>query len=147
MTRLELQEILFRRCGKYMSTVKMSVDLSGDNPDMADPILWGLRMLGYSPASVVRVSDAELGAVAAAHTDALFDLAELRLLTTIQGNLTKVSSSVSSQQGLTESWGQLLTAIDGIVKAKRDAVDAMHGKLLSVPLTGTGKRLVSLEAI
>jgi hypothetical protein len=147
MTRLEVQEILFRRCGKYMNVVKMSLDLSGDNPDMADPILWALRMLGYSPASVVRVSDAEIGAVESDRVDALFDLAELRLLTTIQGNLTKVSSSVSSQQNLSESWGQLLTAIDGIVRAKRDAVDAMHGRFLVVPLTGAGKRLVSLEAI
>lgn len=132
-----------------MTAAGMSTKTEGDNPDMADPVLWALRMLGYSPASVIVVSDAELASVPSEHTSALLDLAELQLLSNIQGNYAKVSSSTGSSVGPTvsESWGQLLSQIADMVKAKRAQVDAMYSDLLAIPLTGTGKRQAKVEAI
>lgn len=149
MNRQELQTLLVRRCGNFLTAAGMNTKTEGDNPDMADPILWALRMLGYSPASVIVVSDAELATVAASHTSALLDLAELQLLANIQGNYARVSSSAGSSVGPTvsESWGQLLSQIADMVKQKRAYVEAMHSDLLTIPLTGTGKRLARVEAI
>jgi len=149
MNRQELQTLLVRRCGNLLTAAHMKTTTEGDNPDMADPILWAMRMLGYSPASVIVVSDFELAAVADAHISALLDLAELQLLANIQGNYARVSSSTGSSVGPTvsESWGQLLSQISDMVKQKRMYVDAMHSGLLVMPLTGTGKRMATAENI
>lgn len=149
MNRQELQTLLVRRCGNLLTAAKMSAKTEGDNPDMADPILWALRMLGYTPASVIVVSDLELAFVADIHISALLDLAELQLLSNIQGNYARVSSSTGSSVGptISESWGQLLSQISDMVKEKRAYVDAMHSDLLAIPLSGTGKRMARVETI
>lgn len=149
MNRQELQTLLVRRLGHFLTAAGMKTNTEGDYPDMADPILWALRMLGYKPSSVIVVSDVELAAVADSHISALLDLAELQLLSNIQGNYARVSSSTGSSVGptLSESWGQLLSQIADMVKQKRAYVDAMHSGLLAMPLTGTGKRQAMVENI
>lgn len=147
MKRLDVQLLLERRCGEFMEQAKMSIGTAGDNPDMADPILWALRMLGYQPASLVLVSDAEIAAVVQEHVLAFLDLAELRLLENIRGNLTKVSTSLTQQVGVVESWGQLLDQIGKMIKDRTEKVDNMHGSLLAFPLSGGGKRTAVLQAV
>lgn len=147
MTRLDVQLLLLRRCGEFMTQAKMSVESNGDNEHMADPILWALRMLGYTPASIVIVSDAEVEAIAQEHTLAFLDLAELRLLENVRGNLTRVSTSLTRDLGVVESWGQLLTQITAIIKDRTEKIDNMHGSLLAYPLSGGGKRLAALQAV
>ena len=147
MTKLDVQLLLVQRCGEFMEHAKMSIDTAGDNLDMADPILWSLRMLGYSPASIVLVENAEIEAVAQGHVLAFLDLAELRLLENIRGNLTRVSTSLTQQVGVVESWGQLLTQINAIIKERAERVDNMHGSLLAFPLSGGGKRTATMQAV
>ena len=147
MNRQEVQILLIRRCGEFMLQAKMDTATDGENEHTADPALWALRMLGYSPASIVSISEAEVAAVAADHVSAFLDLAELRLLENIRGNLTRVSTSLTREMGVVESWGQLLTQITALVKDRTEKIENMHGSLLVFPLSGGGKRLAMLQAV
>lgn len=130
-----------------MLQAKMTTEGDGDNEHLADPMLWALRMLGYTPASIVMVSESEITAITADHINAFLDLAELRLLENIRGNLTRVSTSLTRELGVVESWGQLLTQIQTLIRDRTDKVENMHGSLLVYPLSGGGKRLAALQAV
>lgn len=87
ITRANTEAILIKRAGKLMAVIGLDgTTVTGANADLNDPIGYALRQLGYSVASVVAVADADLAAVSTDDYDALFDVAEYRVVETICGN-------------------------------------------------------------
>lgn len=144
LTRATVEKILVKRCGQFMTTAGLAITTAGSNADCSDPMAWAIRQLGYAPSAADTVTDGELATVAVAHTDALLDLAEVRLLETIQGNLTSVNARVGP---LAEDKGALLGQITTLATQKRNSVSARHGHLLATPLDGTALRTVGMISL
>ena len=143
ITRAGAETVLTRRLGALLHEAGMAAD-AGLNVHLADPLAWALRALGYATASLTDVADAELLAVGAAHVDALLDLAELRCLESVAGNLTAVDVTVGP---VSERRGALADRVARLLDDRRRTVLARWGPLLSQPLdaaTGGPVRLLSL---
>lgn len=141
-TVAQVDGVISNRIGAYLSLANMTSEES-PNPALADPILWALRMLGYTPAALDEVTDSDLE-VTHSDLDALLDLAELRALETVQTQYTRVSGALGP---LREDWGELGKRLADLVKVKRDNAAAQHGRLLEQPLTPSDKRTVVIEAL
>lgn len=142
-TVAQVEGVITKRISAYLTIASMT-SVSSPNTHLADPILWGLRMLGYTPAAIDVVTDSDLSSVPAAHLDALLDLAELRALESVNTRYTRVSGSIGP---LREDWGELGTRLAELIKTKRENAAAQHGRLLEIPLTPTDKRTILMEAL
>lgn len=141
MNVASVEYVLSKRLGKMLD----AAGLDKENGDIfGDPVAWGMRQLGYAPAELDFVTDAEVGAVSSAHVDALLDLAELRTLESILTNYTSVDAKVGQ---VWEYAGQLLEQLRTLVPEKRKAVQAAHGRLLVAPLVEDASRGVFLRAL
>ena len=142
ITRAGAELVLTRRLGGLLREAGMAVE-AGTNPHLSDPLGWALRALGYAPGDVTDVTDAELAPVQGAHVDALLDLAELRALESVGGNLLAVDVTVGP---LSERRGALGERVRQMVADRRAAVTARWGAILAQPLTEGGGpvRLLSL---
>lgn len=141
-TLAAVETVLTRRLGSLLDEAGLSVE-AGPNPHLADPVAWALRALGYSVASIVDVSDSDLAPLATGHVDALLDLAELRTLEAVAGNMTAVDVTVGP---VSERRGSLGDRVVKLVESRREAAQARWGGLLVQPLQDSGGpvRLVSL---
>ncbi|RIK41607.1 MAG: hypothetical protein DCC55_11360 [Chloroflexi bacterium] len=143
-TRSDVEFILTKRLAGYLGRAEMAVPAGDENEHLTDPIGWALRQLGYSPASLIAIGDVDVAAVAAAHIDALLDLAELRTMESMLTNL----DDVSVKGGPVEArWGELRADLLKALPKKRSDVAAMWGHLLATPLDGDAPRSVRLRAI
>lgn len=143
LNRLAVDGVLTGRVGGVLAEAGMTA-AGVPNPHLEDPLSWALRLLGYSPALLATVSDADLALVAAGHVDALLDLAELRALESVLTNLVKVDTKAGP---VDEAWASLGDRLATLVPAKRKAVAAMYGGLLVRPLDGTSLRVPVLRAL
>jgi len=143
VTRVEVEQILHRRCGQYLTEAGMSVQ-DGVNPWLTDPLRWALAMLGIESASIVAVTDTDLANVTRGQVDALLDLAELRALESVLTNLTDVKVSAGP---LSVNASELPDRLATIIATKRDAVGAMHARLLVAPLDGAGETIARLRVL
>ena len=142
VTREDVETVLVSRCGKFLELVGLDDDQP--NAALSDPIVWALRMLGFSPASPTTVVDADMTTVAASHYDALFDLAELRTLENIQGNLTLVTHTTGPVSENLSDLGKLLLTLIPSIRAN---VAAMHGGKLAVPLGKDDRKVASFRSL
>ena len=131
ITRAGAELVLMRRLGGLLAEAGMTVE-AGPNPHLSDPLASALRALGHA---AVDVTDAELGQVAGAHVDALLDLAELRALQSVAGNLLAVDVTVGP---VSERRGALAEQVARLVDERRAAVAARWGHLLAEPPEGAG---------
>jgi len=139
----DVETVIVKRVGAFMVRAKMSV-VGTPNPALADPILWALRMLGYTPASIAAATDGDLASVVATHTDALLDLAELRTLESVLTNIPDVSTTAGP---VSQSWGQLRTDLLTLIPRKRANVAAMHEAILQVALDADAPAPVRLRSV
>ena len=137
----ELNAVLTQRCGAYMTAAGLTADTGALN----DPVRWGLAALGFTPAGILTVEDADLAHVVTAQlTDALLDLAELRLLETCLTNMTAVTTRAGSVQQDFSDWSKNLQAI---LPMKRANVSKRFGAMLVLPLEATAAVRVRLKAL
>lgn len=105
ITRANLETVLVQRAGALMTFAGLATDpADGTNSALNDPIGYALRQAGYGVANIAAVIDSDLAVVNTSDIDKLLDLAEYRLLETIQGNLDDVDSAVGQVR---ESYGQI----------------------------------------
>lgn len=125
LTRATVETILIRRCGQLLEQCGLDgVTSNGQNADLNDPIGKAVRTLGYAVAYAAFVDDGDLSAVADDETDALLDVAELRVLESCAGNLTTVDITIGPRS---ESLGQLGARLEQRIAAVRARVLADHG--------------------
>lgn len=103
LTKSQVETVLLGRCGGKMGAAGMSVTA------LAEPIATALTKLGLPPSDPTAVTDADLALVTEDDRLKLFDLAELRTLKSIQGNLDTVNISVGPR---TEQLNQLYEQVD-----------------------------------
>lgn len=128
ITRYQVEQILSRRIGGYLTVASMTSD-SGVNPWLTDPLRWAITALGYTAGSLTAVTDSDLAAVTAAHTDALLDLTELRALEAVYSNLTAVSNRAGPLQ---DDYNDLARRLEKMRDNKRAEILAVHGIDLGV---------------
>ena len=125
LTRANTEQILIRRCGKLLTAAGLDgTTVAGNNADLNDPLGWALRKSGYSVASVAAIADADLAAVSADDTDKLLDLAELRALETILGNLDDVDITLGQRS---ESLSQLSAQVEKKLTRLQARVEKAYG--------------------
>lgn len=111
-SRATVEQLLVNRQGKRMAFVGMAITYLGSNASLNDSIAYAVRMLGGAVAVPTAVTDVEIDPVIAdadAGLDALLDVAELRLLLSIKGNLDTVDITSGP---FTEKYSQLGAMID-----------------------------------
>lgn len=122
-TRAQTETVLIRRVGRYLTLAGMNgTTNNGSNEDLADPIAWALRKLGVAVADPTNPSTGEVQSVT--RVDALFDLAELRTLENILGNLSLVTATVGPR---TEHFNDLAKRLAEMIPRKRKAIEQEHG--------------------
>lgn len=133
ISRAGAELVLTRRLGALLAEAGMTVE-AGPNPHLSDPLASALRALGYA-AAAADVTDADLSVVAGPHVDALLDLAELRCLQSVAGNLVAVDVTVGP---VSERRGALAERVARLVEERRAAVAARWGHILAQPPEGAG---------
>jgi hypothetical protein len=107
-----------------MAVAGMAVTYAGANADLNDPIGYALRKLGYTVASITAVADTDLDDVATDDHDKLLDVAELRTLETILGNLDDVDLRVGPRD---EAFNQLADRLEKAIERKRTYLVREYG--------------------
>src|SRR5215212_491512 len=124
VTRANIETILIRRCGKLLSAAGLDgTTVSGANADLNDGIGSALRTLGYTVASLVSVADSDVSVVADSEIDQLLDLAELRTLESVAGNLDKVTIQSEDQR---KQWSDLAARLETTITRMRSRYSALY---------------------
>lgn len=123
-TRASVEVVLLRRTGRMLTKAGLDgVTDDGTNVDLNDPIGWAVRTLGYPVADVTEVSSDEVEAVPSGKVNALLDLAELRTLESILGNLDLVSAQVGPRR---EELNDLARRLNERIPRKRKEIEQEH---------------------
>jgi len=134
ITRANVENVLVSRTGPLLTKGGMDgTTVDGTNSDLADPIAWALRQVGYDTADITNPTTAEVAA-ATDDVDEVVDLAELRTLESILGNLDDVDVQVGPRR---EDLNQLAKQVETKLKRVGKWVEKTYGYGASV--LGTGK--------
>jgi len=126
-TRAQIEKVLLRRAGRYLKEAQMDwTTQTGANDDLNDPIGTALRKSGYSVANMSNVADSDVGSVSVDDVDLVLDLAELRTLENIEGNLTLVNLTTASTS---ESLSDLARALAVKINRLRAKIGEEYGVL------------------
>lgn len=131
------------RCGAFLAAAAAAAGQT-DGPSVDQAIAWALRALGFPVANLLMASTSEVQAVPDAKTDALIDLAELRMLESIQTNLTAVTVKAGPVQ---EDYNDLSARLATIIEGKQANAAARYGRWLSVQLTADARKRATLRAV
>ncbi|MDB5352369.1 MAG: hypothetical protein JWN86_3616 [Planctomycetota bacterium] len=133
-TRLSVEFLLTKRCGKRLTFVGLDgATRDGTNADLADPIAAGLRSLGLPVADITNPTSAELSAVADAQVDQLLDVAELRCLKSILGNIDEVDEQAGTDR---KDFGKFAVALQAVIEALETRCRDMYGVGIAAPTVG-----------
>lgn len=132
LTRATCEDELVARMSDLLSLIGLSVLTDGTNPDVGKAIGYGYRQLGYTPASGLIPSDAELALLTSPETDNLLDIGEWRLLSVCRNRITTVRSQVGAGSVY---WSELRDGTDRRLVALGNELKAAIGFGLA-PLTG-----------
>jgi len=127
ITRANVEVVLCKRLGPLLTAAGMATTCVGSNADLNDPIGWAIRQADYTVASIALVADADLVGVASDDYDQVLDLAEYRMLETIQGNLDDVDVQVGPRR-------EALSQLADQVQQKLERLEARIGRLYGVGL-------------
>jgi hypothetical protein len=114
-----------------MEFVDMSTATAGTNEDLDDPISTALQRMGITPADITNVQDSDLAGVT--NVLQLIELAELRLLENILGNVDAVDVKVGDRS---ESLSQLAKELRADIDAKTQRIEKEYG--LGLAILGAG---------
>lgn len=125
LTRVHCEVVLIKRLGNLLTAAKLDgTTVNGTNQDLNDPLGYALRKLGYSVTEVAAVADADVAQVQADEYDQLFDLAELRCLRSIHGNLARVDLTVGPRS---EKYSQLADRVGDRISVLSQQVKDEYG--------------------
>jgi hypothetical protein len=122
LTRAALEKTLLSRARRRMEFVGMSATFNGDNDDLNDPIATALQRMGIAPADITNIQDGDLATVE--NILQLIDLAELRLLENIQGNMDAVDIKVGERS---ENFSQFATSLQKAIDSKSQKIEKEYG--------------------
>lgn len=123
-SRTQVETLLVKRCGGYMSKASMAVTYVGSNADLDDPMGWALRQLDYSVADPTTVTTAEVAEVSTDDFDQFLDLAELRTLENVYGQLAVNDASVGPRS---ENLSQLARQVAQRMQRLENRLETLYG--------------------
>lgn len=139
ITRAQIERVLIKRCGLLMTAANLDgTTFDGTNEDLNDPIGYALRACELTVADISAVDDADCVGVTADLVDKVLDVAELRLLNNIEGNLDQVDVTIGPHS---ERRGQLAT----MIRTKINAKEALVGRLYGVGLGTLSAGVIGLD--
>jgi len=125
MNRAQVEQILIKRCGKQMVAADLNgTTYDGTNVDLNDPIGYAIRQCGGTVADVTTVTATDVAFISADDHDKFLDIAELRLLENILGNLDDVDITVGP---VSEKLSQLSESIAKRVTRLQAKIEKEHG--------------------
>jgi len=125
ITRANVEATLIKRLGQKMTAAGLDgTTFSGSNTDLNDPIGMALRTIGVSVTDISLVTNSDLSGVTGDQIDALLDIAELRTLQNISGNLTAVDQSVGPRD---MSLNQLSNQVEKAIERLTEYIAKVHG--------------------
>lgn len=125
ITRAEAETVLLRRCAAWMESVEMDYQTNdGTNADLNDPLGTALRWLGKTVTEHANISDADLSGISSAQVAEMLDIAELRLLESIQRNFAAVDVEITPYS---EKFGQLGRRLDRVIEGVQAACLMKYG--------------------
>lgn len=134
ISRANVENVLVHRVGPLLTKGGQDgTTVDGTNDDLSDPIAWALRQVGYSTADITNPTTAEVAA-AVDDVDEVVDMAELRILESLLGNLDDVDVQVGPRR---EDLSQLAKQVETRLKRVSAWVEKTYGHGASV--LGTGK--------
>jgi len=124
VTRANVEAILIQRCGAIMSVAGMAVTVAGSNASLNDPIGYALRQTGYTVANAASVADTDLDDLTDDDLDQVLDIAELRTLENVAGNLDDVDITSGPQS---EKFSQLAANLEKRMARLQQRISDMYG--------------------
>jgi len=103
---------------------------------------WACRQLGVDIAQLRFVTDDELSAIT--QVDAFLDLTELRVLESVQTNLSDVTTKVGP---VSEDWNDLSKRIADLIAKKRLAIAYQYGIFLDATVAAGQPRTAYMRSI
>lgn len=102
----DLEDALVNRARDLLTFLGMSTATDGANADLKGPVAFGCRHAGLSLANPMAATDDDLTRLDLADLDKLLDLAELRLLLSMETRFTEADAYVGSSRVDYSSVGQ-----------------------------------------
>lgn len=124
LTRVQVETILVKRCGGVMALATMAVTTAGANADLDDPIGAALRAFAITPANPLAVTDADIAGITNDDAAAFLDVAELRTLESVLGNLQLVDIRLGPRD---EKLGQVRTGLEQRIARLEKAIQTRYG--------------------
>ncbi len=127
LTLANVELLIVARTSGWLTKAGMAVTTigaAGQNADLNDPIGYGIIEADGSLLSRVLLVDADVATVDSADEDKMLDIAELRTLQNIQGNLALVDTKIGPRD---EKLGQLLSALEKLLERKEERIDNLYG--------------------
>jgi hypothetical protein len=134
LTRVQVETILVKRCGPLLTAAGMATTFAGANTDLNDPIGYAIRKSGGTVTAITAVVDADIATIDSSDHDQLLDLAELRTLETILGNLDDVDIRVGPRD---EKLSQLRTDLEKRLARLQKRIQDEYGVTAVSMETGT----------
>jgi len=127
LTVAVIEETIESRVGGFVAQVR-EITEDSTKPSILESASWALRRLGYDTSSVLTITDAEAEAVTDADVDVTLDLVELRVLTSLPGNLPAVDFATGPQN---VKMSTLLPALENIIARRKRDIETEHGRRIS----------------
>lgn len=125
LTRANVESILIQRVGKLLTAASLDgTTVNGSNATLNDPIGWSVRQCGATVDDYTAVDNDDVARVSTSDYDKLLDLAELRALETIAGNLDDVDTKVDD---VDRKFSQFMTQVERMISRKRAQVSRDYG--------------------
>jgi hypothetical protein len=119
-----VETLLLKRAAGRMQSAGMDYQTYPGNASLVEPLIFALLCMDLVPASMTALSDADFIGVADTDLPKLLDLAELRLLENVAGNLALVDVSVGPRK---ENLSQLLDQTEKAIARLSSKVQRLYG--------------------
>jgi hypothetical protein len=119
-----VETLLLKRAAGRMQEAGMDYSTIPNNTDLVDPIVFALLCMDITPADPTSLSDSDLSGVANTDLSKLLDLAEMRLLENIVGNLALVDITVGPRK---EALNQLVDQAEKAIARLSSRIEKMYG--------------------
>ena len=125
LSRANVEKILISRLGNKLTAAGLDgTTITGSNASLNDPIGYALRLSGYGVFDITNVADSDLLPVSNTTVDQVLDLAELRTLESVAGNLAVVDQIVGPRRMMLT---QLSDQVEKEIARMREKVTALYG--------------------
>lgn len=123
LTRQYAESVIVNRCGGYLRAAEVDTSQSGPIVFLEDSFSWAFSQIGVIPLSSP-VADDDFTRVTVDDTNKFLDLAELRTMENIIGNLALVDISVGPRR---EALSQLSTRAEAVVSRLEQKIAKLYG--------------------